>query len=55
MSELISKNLKSLREQLGYTPKNVAEKIGVKSSTISGYESGARTHDPNKMVKLANV
>ncbi|OES45843.1 helix-turn-helix domain-containing protein [Domibacillus iocasae] len=55
MSEILGKNLKLLREKLGYAQKDIAAKIGVKPNTLSGYESGSRTPDPDTMVKLAEI
>lgn len=40
MSDKLSKRLKNLRESKGYLQKYVADKIGVKSNTLSGYENG---------------
>jgi len=38
----ISKKLKELREEKGYLQKFVADKIGVRGNTLSGYENGTR-------------
>lgn len=53
MSDKLSKRLKNLRESKGYLQKYVADKIGVKSNTLSGYENGTRAPDPEMIVKLA--
>lgn len=45
MSEIFEKRLKQLREKKAVSQKEVAEAIGVKAQTISGYESG-RTKPP---------
>src|SRR5699024_2745452 len=51
----ISKKLKELREEKGYLQKFVADKIGVRSNTLSGYENGTRTTDPEMILKLAEL
>lgn len=53
--KLISKKLKELREEKGYLQKFVADKIGVKSNTLSGYENGTRSPDPEMILKLAEL
>lgn len=45
VSEIFEKRLKRLREKKAVSQKEVAEAIGVKAQTISGYESG-RTKPP---------
>src|SRR5690625_395002 len=52
---LLSKRLKNLREEKGYLQKFVADKIGVKSNTLSGYENGTRTPDPGMIIDLAKL
>ncbi|MUV06847.1 helix-turn-helix domain-containing protein [Planococcaceae bacterium Storch 2/2-2] len=46
--------LKKLRESRGYMQKYVADKIGVKSNTLSGYENGTRSPDPDIIIALAD-
>src|SRR5699024_1332811 len=53
--KLISKKLKELREEKGYLQKFVADKIGVGSNTLSGYENGTRSTDPDMILKLAEL
>ena len=50
---ILGKRLKELREKRGYLQKYVADKIGVKSNTLSGYENGTRTPDPEIIKNLA--
>ena len=45
--------LKMYREQRGLTQEQLAEKIGVAKSTVTGYEKGNRTPDVPKIKKLA--
>lgn len=45
--------LKMYREKKGYTQEELAEKIGVAKSTITGYEKGNRKPDVLKIKKLA--
>jgi len=52
---VLAKRLKTLRQEKGYLQKFVADKIGVKSNTLSGYENGTRTPEPNMIKELANV
>mgnify|MGYP005750450845 CR=1 FL=1 len=54
MSEIMGKRLKYLREKSGFAQKFVAEKIGVKNNTLSGYESGRREPDSETLRKLAD-
>jgi len=51
----LSKKLKELREERGYLQKFVADKIGVRSNTLSGYENGTRSPDPEMLIKLAEL
>jgi HTH-type transcriptional regulator, competence development regulator len=53
MSEILGKRLKYIREKKGYAQKFVAEKIGIKNNTLSGYESGRREPDSDTLRKLA--
>ena len=39
----LPQKLKALRVQYGFSQKQVAEKIGVSPSIVSGYETGERT------------
>jgi len=54
-SKPLSKKLKELREEKGYLQKFVADKIGVRSNTLSGYENGTRSPDPEMIIKLAEL
>lgn len=45
--------LKALRIQYGFTQKQVAEKIGVSPSIVSGYETGERTPSTEVLLSLA--
>src|SRR5690606_20618535 len=47
--------LKMLREKHGYLQKFVADKLGIRSNTLSGYETGTRSPDPEMLVKLAEL
>src|SRR5699024_5653337 len=51
----ISKKLKELREEKGYLQKFVANKIGVRSNTLSGYENATRSPAPEMILKLADL
>lgn len=52
---ILAKRLKGLREQRGYYQKFVAEKLGIRSNTLSGYENGTRMPDPEMLSKLADL
>lgn len=48
-------NLKYARERMGYTQKEVADKIGVAKSTYSLYESGNREPGVPVIKRITNV
>jgi transcriptional regulator with XRE-family HTH domain len=54
MSEVLGKRLRYLRDKSGLSQKFVAEKIGVKNNTLSGYEAGDRDPSLELLGKLAN-
>lgn len=47
--------LKQARKSKGYTQESIAQKIGVKKSTFSGYESGNSEPDMEKLIKIMNI
>ncbi|MCC8152675.1 MAG: helix-turn-helix domain-containing protein [Lachnospiraceae bacterium] len=47
----LPQKLKTLRNQYGYSQKQVAAKLGVSPSIVSGYETGERT--PSTEILLA--
>jgi len=47
--------LKQARKNKGYTQEGIAQKIGVRKSTFSGYESGNSEPDMDKLIKIMNV
>lgn len=53
-SNVLSKRLKELREKNGYLQKFVADKLGIRSNTLSGYENGTRSPDPDMLKELAD-
>lgn len=53
--KILAVRLKGLRRKNGYLQKNVAEKIGVRSNTLSGYENGTRNPDPKIIRELADL
>ncbi|GGP17194.1 helix-turn-helix domain-containing protein [Oceanobacillus neutriphilus] len=52
---ILPKRLRELREKNGYLQKYVADKLGVKSNTLSGYENGTRNPDPEIIKDLAKL
>ena len=49
----LPQKLKALRVQYGFSQKQVAEKIGVSPSIVSGYETGERTPSTEILLSLA--
>lgn len=49
----LPQKLKSLREEYGYSQKQVAKRIGVSPSIVSGYETGERTPSTEVLLSLA--
>lgn len=54
-NSILARRLKNLREKHGYLQKFVADKLGVRSNTLSGYENGTRSPDPEMLVELARL
>lgn len=55
MSEdTLARRLRALREEHGYLQKFVADKLDIKSNTLSGYENGTRSPDPSMLSSLAD-
>ncbi len=52
---ILSKRLKKLREEKGYLQKFVADKLGIRSNTLSGYENGSRSPDPEMLLALSEL
>lgn len=49
----LPEKLKALRIKYGYSQKQVAEKIGVSPSIVSGYETGERTPSTEVLLLLS--
>lgn len=49
----LPQKLKALRVQYGFSQKQVAEKIAVSPSIVSGYETGERTPSTEVLLSLA--
>lgn len=52
---MIAKTLKKLRENSGFTQKQVADSINVERSTYAYYETGKTTPDIDTILKLAKI
>lgn len=52
---MISKKLKKLRENCGFTQQQIANALSIDRSTYAYYETGKTTPDPNTIVKLAKI
>lgn len=50
-----TEELKSAREKVGMTQKEIAEILGIDKSTYSGYESGKRSPDVPRIKELAKI
>lgn len=53
-TEKFGENLKRLREDKKYTRKQLAEKIGVATITLAGYEMGIRAPSLEKLILIAD-
>ena len=53
MIKELPEKLKSLRLQFGFSQKQVAKKLGVSPSIISGYETGERTPSTENLLALS--
>lgn len=51
----LPQKLKTLRTKYGYSQKQVADKVGVSPSIISGYETGERTPSTEILLSLSNL
>lgn len=49
---MIGRNIKTLRLENGWTQKELAERVGVKTGRISAWEQGNGTPDPKMTKKL---
>ena len=49
----LPEKLRSLRTKYGFSQKQVADKIGVSPSIVSGYETGERTPSTEVLLSLA--
>lgn len=52
---MVVKNLRNSRIVLGLTQKDVAEKLNVNNSTVSGWETGKDTIPLKRLVEYANI
>ncbi|MCM1024466.1 MAG: helix-turn-helix domain-containing protein [Prevotella sp.] len=51
----LSEKLRKLRKKCGISQRKAAERIGVASTTISGYERGERTPDALTILKFSYI
>lgn len=52
---MLGQNLKKLREVRKLGQKNLAEMLGVGTSTVAGWETGYRNPDREMLVKIADI
>ena len=55
MNKQVGKRIKDLRQQLGLTQADLADKVGFTSQTVSNWESGLREPDIDALVKLSSL
>lgn len=55
LNKYIGQKIKFFRQQLGLTQAELGKKIGVKNSTISGYEIGTRIPKRDFLFKVSNA
>ncbi len=48
-------NIKKLREEKGFTQKEIANLLGVTHTAISNYEKGIREPNIKNLIKLADI
>ena len=51
----LPERLKLLRIKYGYSQKQVADKVNISPSIISGYETGERTPSTDVLLSLSNI
>lgn len=51
----LPEKLKLLRVKYGYSQKQVADKVNISPSIISGYETGERTPSTDVLLSLSNI
>ncbi len=51
----LPEKLKALRIKYGYSQKQVADKVNISPSIISGYETGERTPSTDVLLSLSNI
>ena len=51
----LPEKLQTLRLKYGYSQKQVAEKLGISSSIVSGYETGERTPSTDVLLSLSSI
>ena len=51
----IGQNIKSVREERGFTQEQVAEAVGVSFQAVSSWERDEYRPDTDKLIKLAEV
>ena len=55
MNKQVGERIKNLRQQLGLTQAELADKVGFTSQTVSNWESGSREPDIEALVKLSSL
>ena len=50
-----SENIKQLRSQLGFTQKQLGDKLGISPSNISDWENGISRPEYENLIKIADI
>lgn len=53
--KIFAERLKGLRENKGITQQDLADQLGIARNTISGYETGARIPDLERLYAIAKI
>lgn len=51
----LPEKLQKIRLKYGYSQKQVADKLGISPSIVSGYETGERTPSTDILLSLSNI
>jgi len=55
VNKILSQRLKETRLRLGFTQKQICEKLNIEIGTLSGYELGRRSPNPERLSELSRI
>jgi len=55
VNKILAERLKEIRLNIGFTQKQVCERLNIEIGTLSGYELGRRSPNPERLSELAKV